>query len=102
MKKHPIMILPQAEEDLANIWLYLQEKTNDKEVATKFCEYLLDLCHEKLAYFPQMGRERNDLRKNLRYHPVGKYNYLVFYSIQDEKLIIESIIHSSKDYRKSF
>lgn len=102
MKKHSVILLPQAEEDIGDIWRYIHEASREEKIATRFCQYLFNLCHEKLAYFPTMGRERNDLRKDLRYHPVGKYDYLIFYSIKNDELIIERIIHSSKDYTNSF
>jgi len=102
MKKLSVSILPKAQENLIDIWFYIAESSQDEGTADRFYQYLLNICYENLALFPKMGRKREDLKKGLRYHPVGKYNYLIFYSIRDDELLIESIIQGSKDYTDSF
>ena len=67
-------ILRSAVEDLDEIWLYI---ARDSITAAEGVIASIEAAANKLARFPGMGRERNDLVPGMRSFPVG--NYLIFY-----------------------
>ncbi|WP_414579552.1 type II toxin-antitoxin system RelE/ParE family toxin [Anabaena sp. CCY 9402-a] len=65
----------QAEQDLEDIWTYLAQQNQlaaDKQIAQ-----ILNRC-PMLAQFPDMGKKRDDLMKELKSFPVKPY--VVFYT----------------------
>lgn len=65
---------PLAEEDLDDIWSYFAEY--DAENATRFLLELLEVFW-MLTENPFAGRNRSDVRDNLRYFPND--DYCIFY-----------------------
>jgi len=88
---------PQAEEDLAEIWIFVAE--NNLEAADR----LLDRINEKarsLLQFPEMGRDRSDLAPSLRSIPEG--NYMIFYRIAGDDIEIVRVLHGARDIERIF
>jgi len=50
-----------------------------------------------LGTHPSAGRRRDDLRPGIRSFPVG--NYLLLYRIEDEDVLIQRVLHGSRDLR---
>jgi toxin ParE1/3/4 len=84
----------QARADLDQIWDYIHSQTSNEAVA----DQVIDAIAERfglLAQWPHIGRQRSDLRRGLRSHPVG--NYLIFYRIQRAGIVILRVLHSRRD-----
>ena len=82
-----------AQEDLREIQRYTQETWGTTQTKT----YLLELMttFTKLARRPKIGRLRDDLRLDLRSHPVG--HHLVFYRPAQNDIEIVRVLHSNMD-----
>ena len=91
------ILSPLAEEDLNDIWFYFAKY--DEENATRFLlEFLGDFW--MLAENPFAGRNRSDVRDNLRYFP--KDDYCIFYYPDLRRVQIMRILHSSRDIETIF
>ena len=90
-------ILPQAETDFTDIWLYIARGNIDAADARvdQFSEIF-----EVLRQSPELGPAYPDIDQFLRRFPVK--NYLIFYTIRDEILIIERILQGARDIESLF
>ncbi len=82
----------EAENDLMEIWLYIAEDQPAN------ADNYLDKLHEKaqkLAEFPNLGRERPELGKSLLSFPVDRYS--LYYVITDSKLVIVRVLPGDRD-----
>lgn len=88
----------QAIADLDEIHERIAKHAN-RETATRFIDRFrrsLDI----LSVFPYSGSARDDLPEGLR---VFVYrNHLVIYRVEDEAIIVEGVVHSSRDRRDLF
>ncbi|SJM94021.1 type II toxin-antitoxin system RelE/ParE family toxin [Crenothrix polyspora] len=83
---------PEAENDLDEIWWYIaQDSPNNADI---FLDRIQKSC-ESLANYPHMGISRDELKSNLRSHPVG--NYLIFYFPIADGIDIVRVLHGSCD-----
>ena len=53
-----------------------------------------------LAHSPQIGRIRDDLLPNLYMFPYG--NYLIFYDIISDGIVIVHVTHSKRDMARTY
>lgn len=74
--------------DLDNIWDFIAEDSPER--ASRFIRELREKM-EILAEQPRMGRSRDELSPGLRSFPFG--NYLVFYRVADDGIIINRVLH---------
>ena len=87
-----LLISPQAEEDLLNIWSYI---ASDSPVnADRFLSYLYEQA-QHLLELPQSGRLRAELAPNVRSFPVAKY--LLFYREQGSNIELIRVLHAARD-----
>lgn len=88
-------LLPQAEAELDDIWLYVAHESGSADIANR----LLDTITERfwlLGKHPQIGRRRDrDLRPGLRSFPVGEY--VIIYRIADDDALILHVMRGSRD-----
>lgn len=87
-----LLIRPEAERDLDEIWWYIAQDSPDN--ADRF----LDRLQERfltLADFPKMGASRDDIQTGLRSQPVG--SYLIFYFPLADGIEIIRVLHGSRD-----
>jgi toxin ParE1/3/4 len=87
-------LAPQAKVDLDDIAYYIFEATGSFELADR----LLDSLYERfflLATYPHAGRQRDDLWPGMRMFPVG--DYLVLYRIDGKDVVIDRVVHGSRD-----
>lgn len=92
-------ISADAEADLEEVWTYIAVESGSPDIARRFIETIAAR-FEVLAEHPQLGRQRNDLRQELRSHPVG--NYVIFYRIVDNDILVLRVIHGRRDISASF
>ncbi len=102
MKNYIVRFTESAKIDLDDIWFYLAEDSIENADYTIFD--LQNFCTGNFSNFPELGRERDDIKKGLRYfpHKIKKVSYNIFYSIDDETVYIRHIFHSSKNYKTHF
>ncbi len=87
-----VKITPLAESDLDEIWLSIAGDSVAR--ADKFIDDLTDR-FVLLASTPRAGRARPELAQGLRSFAFRKY--VVFYSLADESVLIERVLHGSRD-----
>lgn len=86
-----------AEKDLEDIWIYLAQQSEilaDQKIAQILDKFPM------LAQFPNMGRQREELKIGLRSFPVKPY--IIFYTQDSEILEIVRIFHQSRDVENQF
>jgi toxin ParE1/3/4 len=88
-------LLPEAEAELDDIWLYVARESGSIEIASRLIEAITDRFW-LLAKNPQIGRRRDtDLRPGLRSFPVGEY--VIIYRIESDDAIILHVTRGSRD-----
>ena len=85
-----LIISPEAEQDLIDIWRYIASDHVDN--ADRFLDRLYQKAYALLEH-PRMGIERSLLA--LRSVVVGRY--VLFYRIDDDRVEVVRVIHSSRD-----
>ena len=87
-----LIISPEAEQDLIDIWLYIAE---DQPVnADHFLERLQEKA-QKLAEFTDLGVDRLDLAPDLKSFPVDRY--VLYYRPNDHGIELVRVLHGSRD-----
>jgi len=82
----------QAEQDLEDIWVYLAQ--HDNLAADRLLETILNK-FPMLAQFPEMGKTRTELSKELCSFPIKPY--IIFYKRAENFIAIVRILHQSRD-----
>lgn len=88
---------PRAFSDLADIWDYIAEESEERAdafVAT------IDGKIRILASHPHMGRPRDELVNDLRSWPVGRY--VIFYRPLADGVEIIRVLHGARDVEAAF
>jgi toxin ParE1/3/4 len=96
-KTHFELALP-ADADLEVIFSYTDEEYG-LDQAIKYVTELEDV-FEQLVENPELGRERNEIKKDLRSFPKGEH--VVFYRILTKHIRIVRVLHGSRDLPKQF
>ncbi len=91
------IITPNAEKDIDEILLYISADNINAAIA--FNDRLIT-CFELLADNPKIGRERTELKQDLRSFPEG--NYLVFYREWSGIVAIVRVLHGARDLDEIF
>jgi toxin ParE1/3/4 len=94
--EYSIRLLRVAEEDLADIVLYIaaDRPTAADRMANKIEKNLTLLLHN-----PHLGRVPTDRRlMDLGYRYLVVEDYLIFYTIEDTDILIHRILHGARDY----
>jgi toxin ParE1/3/4 len=98
MAKHelPYELSQEADKDLEDIFDY----TADKFGVTQAVAYVesFDEIFNLLAQNPKMGRERSEIRPELR--SFAKESHVVFYRILKDRIRIIRVLHASRDVIK--
>ena len=87
-------LLPQAEEELDNIWLYVAKNSASIDAANR----MIDAIAERfllLAQHPHSGRARSDLRHGLRSFAAG--DYVIIYRFDGVEVVILHVLHGRRD-----
>nr|WP_320192683.1 type II toxin-antitoxin system RelE/ParE family toxin [uncultured Desulfobacter sp.] len=98
MKKYDVYLMPDAIEDLENIYDYITEESGFPERGWSYIEKLREQC-QKLENAPFRGQRRNDLMKGLRIYPLDKRTVAAFL-VDDEKQEVQilNIFYGGQDY----
>ena len=99
MKKFPVEFSPQAIGELDEIFNYLVTQAGI-ETALKIDKEIQYFCLEKLAFFPEMGVQRDYIEKGIRFFAIGSYG--LYYFFDGEKIKVVHILHRSRDVKNNF
>ena len=89
------VFLASVEADLLSVFEYIATASNSISVAERFVRALRDHCH-KLAGLPgALGRERPDLRPDIR-SAVFK-NYVIFFRYIEGRFEVVNILEGHRD-----
>lgn len=92
-----ILKRPRAKADLVEIWDYIADDSENR--ADAFVETI----NQKLAVLaerPNIGRARDELGKNIRSFPVGRY--VIFYMPIQGGIDVVRVLHGARDLDISF
>lgn len=84
--------LPQADLDLDSIWNFIA--ADDIRAAERQIDRIGKV-FQMLVENPSAGRERPELRKDLRSFPVG--NYMIFYTAVSDGIEVVRVMNSRQD-----
>lgn len=87
-----------ADEDLQAIFIYTEEEFGTDQ-AVKYLVEIEDV-FERLVETPELGKQRNEIKKGLRSLPVGAH--IIFYRILTNHIRIVRVLHGSRDVPKHF
>ena len=90
-------ILPTAEAELDEIWLYIARESGSIDIANRLIDGLTERFF-LLALHPRLGRRRDDdLRPGLRSFPLGEY--VIVYRMEAEEILILHVFRGSRDIK---
>ncbi len=90
-----IRLLPEAEFDLDEVWLYVVKVSSSIELANRFVDRITDQIG-LLGRQPHLGRSRwEDLGMEMRSFPVGEF--VIFYRVENEVVHIRRVLRGSRD-----
>ena len=88
-------LLPEAEDELTEIWLHVCRETGNTEVANRLMSAFTD-SFWLMGQNPQLGRKRDkDLGEGLRSFPMR--NYVIVYRLVGMDAIILHVFHGRRD-----
>ena len=89
---------PSADADLEDIFDYTDQEFGMNQAI----EYLneLERIFERLVENPELGRNRNEIKKGLRSFP--KAEHIIFYRILSGHIRIVRVLHGNRDLPKFF
>jgi plasmid stabilization system protein ParE len=102
MKKYNVSLMPDAIDDLENIYNFIAEQSGFPKRAWLYMEKLHRKCQE-LETSPERGQQRDDLMEGLRIYPLDKKSVAAF--IIDHKnsaVIILNVFYGGRDYEVIF
>jgi toxin ParE1/3/4 len=97
MTKYTVDISPMADRDIEDIGSYLFDKN---PIAARQLIDQLQRRFAALEEFPMRGVSRDDLSVGLRFIVEGEY--LVFYTIEKEIVMILRVLHGKRDLESEF
>ena len=92
-----LMISPQADQDLLDIWLYIAE--DNLVNADRFLDKINDTA-QRLAEFKDIGTDRPELADELLIFPLDRY--MLYYRKKDAGIELVRVLHSSRDVLQLF
>lgn len=87
-----VRLRPRAEDDLADIWAFIAR--DDSGMADRFIDFLTEKFTD-LANQPLIGKPCPELADGLRRHVIR--DYLIFYTPEDDGIVIERVLHGARD-----
>lgn len=86
-----LILTDQALEDLASVWSYIAR--DDPDAATRLIERIESATH-RLEKYPWLGEVDPRVGEYRRRLIVG--NYLVYYRVENESVIVLRVYHSAR------
>jgi plasmid stabilization system protein ParE len=98
MTRDGVVFTPEAEEQLAELYRYIEENASP-EVALHYTSAVVEYCLG-LATFPERGTPRNDIRPGLRTTSYKRRTEIA-YAVDDGRVEIVGIFHGGRDYERA-
>ena len=92
-----LLVSPEAEQDLFDIWLYIAEDSLDN--ADRYLDRLEQQAL-KLADFKDIGIKRSDLAPDLKCFPFDRY--VVYYLDTSTGIELVRVLHAARDIKLIF
>lgn len=87
--------LPSAQRDFVSILDAIARKSGSVTVAERFVAMLRGRCRSLAALPGTLGRQRSELRPDMR--SVAFRDYVIFFRYQDGALEIINVVHGHRD-----
>ena len=95
MKRHGVVFTPEAEEQLVELYRYIEDNAT-ADVALRYTTAVVEYC-EGLETFPQRGTPRDDIRPGLRTTSYKRRTEIA-YTVEDGTVSIIGVFHGGRDY----
>ena len=96
---YDIVFSKKSVEDLNNIWKYTANNWSIKQ-ADKYYNILISFCKKTVANPFQYGMKYDEIIDGLLGRKIKEH--IVFYRIQNNKILIIRILHKRMDFKKNF
>ena len=94
--KYTVRLLRVAEDDFNDIITYIAE---ENRAAAEMTATKIEKNLTRLSFYPHLGKTPKDEElKWLGYRFLVVENYLIFYTIEEQTILIHRIIHGARDY----
>lgn len=87
------LLSQDAEVDLGNIFDYTEQEFGRPQASSYLLE--LEAVFNQLIINPKLGRERDEIRTNLR--SIVHSSHVIFYRVRVDHIRIVRVLHSSRD-----
>jgi toxin ParE1/3/4 len=94
---HRVIYSRRAQRDLDTIYDHVAQDSGEPEIARRLIERMLDAC-DSLARFPERFATYAHAPR-WRMIPIG--NYLVFYRVADDAVLVGHVRHAARRYFSS-
>jgi toxin ParE1/3/4 len=98
MKRDGVVFTPEAEEQLAELYRYIEESASP-EVALHYTTRVVEYCLG-LETFPERGTPRNDIRPGLRTTSYKRRTEIA-YTTEHGRVEVIGIFHGGRDYERA-
>ena len=88
----------EADQDISDIFDYTEAEFGLYQAVSYITA--LDECFTQLVENPEFGRERDEIREELR--SITSSSHIVFYCILEDRIRIVRVLHGSRDLPKYF
>lgn len=88
----------QVKTELDDIWLYIATESSSLEIADRVVATITDTFLQ-LSKHPNLGRRRDDIRKDLRSINAG--SYIVIYRVEGNNIRILHVVHGRRDIKSA-
>jgi plasmid stabilization system protein ParE len=95
-----LQISPKVTDDIAQIKKYICEECGSPATANRIAIKIVD-SYERLETFPYIGKRLDGLYNiETDYRFLGCGSYLIFYTVGEEIVSVDRVIHGRRDYCK--
>jgi toxin ParE1/3/4 len=86
-----------ARQDLAEIGLYIAEKSGSVEIATRLLDTIEETC-QLLGANPKMGERRPEFATG-QYRSFSVGNYVIYFRPTEDGILVARVLHGARDHR---
>lgn len=90
-----VLVRPKAEQDLLDIWSYIVEQNQDDRIADRVLRQL-EAHFTSILHSPGIGTAIDFLLPGIK-KSIHK-NYLIFYAINKNDIVIVRVLHGARDW----
>ncbi|WP_028464218.1 type II toxin-antitoxin system RelE/ParE family toxin [Nesterenkonia alba] len=98
MKQYRVVILPEAEDQLYELYTYIADRADEK-IAADFIERIKEFC-DQLEVLPRRGTRIDELLPGGRVVSYRKRTQIIFRVLEDKDLVeINGVFHGGQDWQ---